>query len=163
MKWFTVSRALRDSIVALPGYSRPGYGEDDDRVVMTGGEFVRFADDESRDVIVIGFHGEDPDEPEPVAIVETERGPIGPQRVRDEAGTIPCLVRTKSRGEGDPGEALEQIVEEVDAMLRADPRLGIQSFQIIAELAELVSPVLDVGDPGYTQVGMTITYRAYPR
>jgi len=163
VKWFTISRALRDSIVALDGFCLPGAGEDADRCVMTGGEFVRFADDETRDVIVIGFHGEDPDEPESVAVVETERGPIGPQRVRDEQGTIPCLVRTKSRGDGDPGEALEEIVEAVDVMLRADPRLGIQSFQIIAELAELVSPVLDVGDPGYTQIGMTISYRAYPR
>jgi len=160
--WFTTVRLLAARLAELDGFSlrTDEEGVESDISVMVGAEYWR-AEEEERDSITVAYCGENADEITSAGAARQQRGPISSTvRPRDEVGQIAVRMKATSRSTGDAQARLEQILGALETLLRTNPTLGGGSALNMAQIIEILDPVVDQDETTWVQLDATIEYQA---
>lgn len=114
------------------------------------------------DVVMIGVA--DPADVTAIAAgsISQVQATMGTPRTRDETGTINGVAMAWN-GDGLPAEARAAafaLVAEVEAVLRADPALGVTAFQNLVSEFSTGSVLEDKEDGATCAISFTVAYKA---
>jgi hypothetical protein len=160
--WFTTVRLLAAQLAELPGYSLRAdeEGTEEDVAVLVGAEFWR-SEEEERDLIVVAYCGETKDEVTSSGAARQQRGPISSTvRPRDEVGQIAVRIKASSRSTGDAQARIEQILGDLESLLRSNPTLGGTTALNMAMIVEILDPIIDADETTSVQLDATVEYQA---